>query len=840
MFQSRTTNQEDMIILKLENDISETDPKSTDLESFWSSVNTLCFDDSGFLKDNGIPKFSFEILSDTKGTSFYFVIPKKFKSIIMKKLNSAYPYIDTEEIQEDYIQRYTEVKDDEFIHSYELRLTENCSNSLKTKGTEKFFLNNILNTINHFNEEESSLVQITMKPVPESSGWGVSKLLKLNRVKGRSVPFKVAAITIDFLLNVFVFVVDAAFTDGNFKKRFNNKGSKDEKSETPKDVEDKFSKPSFNVCIRVSSKSKDDIVAQQNARGIATAFQDVDDKNKLRPFKINIQPMKDRTIHNKNNVLTSAEISQLAQLPHKYISADNISKTSVKMPYDKNLPSKGVVFGFSPQQNNKEIAFPMSTISLEKYDEQYKQCEKMIDNLCKPRLILGQMGTGKSEWIINYTISLIKSGVGVVIVDPKNDTQKRLIESIPDKYLDKIDYLNLGDLAFPPALNLLRKRNQGDATEISLMVQSLINFFKKEFGKSWGFAMQQLIMMTGNAILLDEVSSMYEFQLMLINQEYREKIIHKIESMLADTNISGRAMLKELLQFWKMFNSMSEKEQRDRISSTMNKVGIFMGNRIIRAIVSQQESYDFRKAGDSGRITIINIPDGELGDENTRLLASFINKAVWLDFRSRANVPIDKRYPTVWLIEEAHMIMDEEFIPVLTQSRGYRLGVTILTQGLTNFENRGMKELKELILTNCKNKIVFRVGPQDARALAEEFAPLTSYDLMNCPDYHFYSKILLDGGIVSDVFFAHAPDMAKVLRSYDEYKESHRFGKLTIDQIEDQLDERHQSINTMAIYSVDIGSDSNLVDDDFFETKTKRSHKGKGRDKIIDVDFFNL
>ncbi|MNX79250.1 AAA-like domain protein [compost metagenome] len=398
-----------------------------------------------------------------------------------------------------------------------------------------------------------------------------------------------------------------------------------------------------------------------------------------------------------------------------------------------------------------------------------------------------------------------------------------MIESIPEDKLDKINYLDLGDLLYPPGMNLLRRRNPGDPTEISLIVQSLISFFKKQFGKSWGFAMQQLIMMTGNIILLDEIATLYEFQLMLTNKEYRGKMIDKVEERLKDKNVGGKAMLKELLAFWKQFHSWSEKDQLARINSTMNKIGIFMSNRIVRAIVSQDESFDFRKAGDNGRITIVNIPDGELQDENRELLASFINKAIWLDYRSRSNIPIEKRYPTVWLIEEAHMVMDDEFIPVLTQSRGYRLGVTVLTQGLNNFESRGYGELKDILLTNCKNKIVFRVGPSDARILSDEFAPLTAFDLMNCPDYHFYSKILLEGGKVSDVFFAHSPDMAPVLRNYDKYKEKHRSGRKTIDEIEDQLDERHGLIDPTTISILNFGD----IEPPKVEEKPKRKSNSK-------------
>lgn len=783
---------EERLILKLENDIESTpEDKSNDVDSFWSSVN-------GLQGDSERQTFSFEILSDREGASFYFTIPKKFKGIIGKKLNVVYPDIEIIEVKkeiDDPLYQFKNVHENEFVSACELKLIEHESFSLRTNGVHKGFLNNLLNTINHYNEEETSLIQIIMRPTPEkwnSKAERKSAKIKKGNLKNENYAVRAILFLLDTLINASMLVVDSLFTKGQLKKAFSENASSNSVSTTSnkKEKDSKFKKPCFNVSIRIATKSKDLVIAEETVRSIATVFKELDDDNKLRPIKINIRSMVDREMV-RSSVLATNEISQFAFLPAKNVSSSNVDKGGVKMPYDKNVPNKGVVFGTSPQQGNRNVAFPMNVISKETYHKTYEDFEKMIDNICKPRLVLGMMGTGKSEWIVNYTLNLINMGLSVILVDPKNDTQKRLIESMPEDKIHLIEYLDLGDLMFPPGMNLLRRRNPGDPTEISLIVQSLISFFKKEFGRSWGFAMQQLIMMTGNAILLDEVATLYEFQLMLTNKEYRGNVIYKIEERLKDENVGGKAMLKELLAFWKQFHGWSEKDQMSRISSTMNKIGVFMSNRIVRAIVSQDKSYDFRAAGDNGKIVIVNIPDGELQDENRQLLASFINKAIWLDYRSRSNIPIEQRYPTVWLIEEAHMIMDEEFVPVLTQSRGYRLGVTVLTQGLTNLESRGHGELKDILLTNCKNKIIFRVGPSDARILSEEFAPLTSFDLMNCPDYHFYSKILLENGKVSDVFFAHAPDMAPVLRSYDKYKEKHRSGKITIDEVEDQLDKRH-------------------------------------------------
>lgn len=800
------------IVLKLEHDPNEADGKFSELESFWNSIHTLQDKGKFWFNKKQTPIYSFEILSDKEGAKFYFSIPKQYKNIIAKKLNAVYPYIEINEVEEDPIKKFKELND-EFIESFELRLTEHYSQPLKLKDSTQTFLNNLLNSINHSDEEEISLIQVLVKPLPES--WNKKQMtMKIGKFHNSNIVVKILV----YILGVIITSLAMLVSGGKIgsMKDITNQNNKEDKTE-----EQKFGKPCFNVSIRLATKSKDLIIAKENAKSISSAFTNLDNKNSLRPIKINFSYIEEREMNKrkmKNQVFNSTELTQVTSLPGAKVNADNVIKTSIKMPYDNNVPTKGIVFGIS---NKKPVAFPMIPLSKEKYKELHEKYEKIIDNICKPRLVLGQMGTGKSEWIINYAISLAKMGVGLIVVDPKNDTQQRLIESLPDELMHLVDYIDLGDLAYPAAMNIFRKRKKNDPTEISLIVTSLINFFKKEFGKSWGFAMQQLIQMTGNAILLDDVSTLYEFQLMLTSKEYREKIINKMEEMLEDKNTKSKVMLKELLHYWKQFNSMSPKEQRTTISSTMNKIGVFMANRLIRAIVSQRESYDFRKAGDEGRITIINIPEGILNPENTRLLASFINKAIWLDFQSRAEISIHERYPTVWLIEEAHEVIDEEFIGVLTKSRGYRLGVTILTQGLTNFDNKGMKEIKELILTNCKNKILFRLGHQDARALAEEMS-VTPFDLMNLPDYHFYGKILLDGGKVSNTFFAKSLPPAEVLRSYDEFKYNHKSGKLSIDEIEEELDKRHNIQNTLTIYNMSSNEEEDTNMQEVNDVKSKK------------------
>ena len=63
-------------------------------------------------------------------------------------------------------------------------------------------------------------------------------------------------------------------------------------------------------------------------------------------------------------------------------------------------------------------------------------------------------------------------------------------------------------------------------------------------------------------------------------------------------------------------------------------------------------------------------------------------------------------------------------------------------------------------------------------------------------------KILLKGK-VSDTFASGPLPCAEKLRNYDEYINQHRSGKFTVDEIEDQINERLDPIKTyMALKNI--------------------------------------
>jgi hypothetical protein len=732
---------------------------------------------------NNNPWFTFGIISQGSKTEFYVNLPTEFENIFKKKYAAINPHTQFEIIEDPIINFKENIVEDEvfIIDGYKLKLAHDDSNKmLKTSESDKRFLSNLINAMNGSDTKDVSILEITLRYINQINTSDNEKFKKRLSTVNTFVG-KCTSNLIDEIIGTNL----SAFY-GTDKK---NKSKRTIIINDDEDI-DIDVLPKMKVSIKIMSKSIDKIQTMDNIKGMASVFTDLNSSNSLIPLKMNYKEVASRNINVTDyNILSTLEISQFLHLPDKSISADNLKSSNIRKAYDKNVPTEGIIFGDS---NNIPVAFPITNMNALEYSKRYPEIERIVDNIVKPKLVLGQQGTGKSEWVINLIISYAKAGLGVIAMDPKNDTQQRLLESMPPELLSKVDYINFGDTEYPPAMNLFKKRKKDDPTENSLIVNSFISLMKKEFDRSWGIKIQKWLQMTAEAILLNEISTLNEFELMITDRTFREYMIQVMKIKMEEID-KGKSHIKKLIKYWEKVNSLKDEIIAKETEPVMNQIGVFLSNRVIKTIVSQQDSYDFRKAADEGRIVIINLPEGVLGD-NTKLLGSMINKSIWLDLQSRANVDISKRFPVMWIIDEAHEVVDDEFIGILTKGRAYRLGLTLVTQGLSNFKMRGMENIRELILTNCKNKIAFRLGFFDSKDLAEEFTPIGGNDMANCPDYHFYSKILLENGSVSDPFFVHAPLMAKKLRNYDQFLANHRSGKFTIDEIEDELDNRLDAI----------------------------------------------
>lgn len=732
--------------------------EKTNLDNYFIETEKLLKFLCGINTKDFNTKFSYGILNDYGELKLFLEGEKDFLKLLMDKLSTIYPNSIYEEMN-DYKPLF-----DKQSYFCKLKLMYDSKLKLTIEDMSDLLINNLINSIFKKDKDNkyNGLILTSFKPI--------------SSIKNEQKSIK------NYLLKGTKFVLDSIFY--NESKEIINK-------EERENQEERF-KYSISIKIAISNQEETSINHMKN---IAYNFCQLNDSNIFEIEEISKEEMFD---NDYNIELSTSEAANLLCFPSSNFLTSIFGKHNTKNVIDIKVPNKGIIIGYN-RNNSYAIPAPPKKINIYNYKNMYDDIQKIIENICKPKLCLGLQGAGKSEWMVNYAIQCLENGIPVILFDTKNDTQQRFIESVPEKYLDKIDYLDLGNIKYPMGLNLFRKRRKDDLTENSLITSTFISYMKKQFGSSWGFKIQQTIQMTCEAILLDSTPTLSEFYWMLTEKDYRDYIINIIDDLIKLPETKGKLQLKKLLKYWKKVNEMDQKILNKEFAPTLNKIGAFLDNRFINAIVSQTESYDFRKSGDLGRSTIINLPENVVSRENLQLLAGFINKSIWLDYQTRDDIDISERYPVAFIVDESHTLVDDEFFDILTKARSRRLAILLATQSLSNFDSRGNR-YSNMINDNCKSKFLFKISYSDARTFSEEFDSISSTDLSDCKDYSFYCRLLLENGKVSKPCYLEAPPEAVKLREYDDFRKSRINTKLSIDDIENDIQNRFDKstvINTL-------------------------------------------
>ena len=186
-------------------------------------------------------------------------------------------------------------------------------------------------------------------------------------------------------------------------------------------------------------------------------------------------------------------------------------------------------------------------------------------------------------------------------------------------------------------------------------------------------------------------------------------------------------------------------------SPIQNKVGQFLSAPPIRNIVGQaKSSFKFREVMDAGKILVVNLSKGKIGEDNSALLGALIVTKLQLAAMSRINIPEEARRDYYLYVDEFQIFTTESFTNILSEARKYRLNLILANQYISQMP----ETIRDAVFGNVGTLISFRVGPQDAKYLREEFEPeFTMQELVDLPKYNVYLKLMIDG-VVSRPFNA--------------------------------------------------------------------------------------
>lgn len=360
-----------------------------------------------------------------------------------------------------------------------------------------------------------------------------------------------------------------------------------------------------------------------------------------------------------------------------------------------------------------------------------------LDDRRRHMYLIGKTGMGKSTILENMIAEDIRAGRGVAIVDPHGDLADKIIDYIPTNRINDVVYFNPADIDHPIAFNVVEHVEQPHMR--SLVASGLVGVFQKLWADTWGPRLEYILRNAILAVLDYPGSTLLAVTRMLSDKAFRKKVIVKIKDPVVKA-------------FWvNEFASYADKFASEAVSPIQNKVGQFLSSSTIRNIVGQvKSSIDVRKIMDEGKILILNLSKGRIGEDNSALLGAMMITKLQLAAMSRVDIPEIERRDFYLYIDEFQNFTTDSFANILSEARKYRLNLIMAHQYIEQLGDA----VKAAVYGNVGTLVVFRVGAADAEELKPEFAPIfTEEDIVNLPKFEVYLKLMIDG-IASEPFSA--------------------------------------------------------------------------------------
>jgi len=135
-----------------------------------------------------------------------------------------------------------------------------------------------------------------------------------------------------------------------------------------------------------------------------------------------------------------------------------------------------------------------------------------------------------------------------------------------------------------------------------------------------------------------------------------------------------------------------------------------------------------------GKILIVNLAKGKVGDEPSKILGGMISSGIQQASLARADTPMEKRYPFHFYVDEFQNYVTPAFETILSESAKYKLFLTLAHQTLGQLPS----SMEHAIFGNIATLISFQVSADDANRLKREMHRM-DYQLHYSATNRYYS-----------------------------------------------------------------------------------------------------
>ncbi len=662
---------------------------------------------------------TFEFASVNGQIRFYVWVPKNLRSFVESQIYSQYPTVQIREADEDYV---AHERQHEVVYTSDITLTDNEVLPIKTfQSFEVDPLAGITGTLAKLETTGDEVwVQILVRPIADD--WHKTTEKWINAVRsGKGSTTKI----VGWIPQLFEALWKPPETG---EKVTIAKELSDRDKTRIAEAEKKATKLGYQVKIRIAYLGSSQTTARQQMQAIVGTFKQFNSTN-LNGFKASggsfakesLIPYRQRQFSAHNFILNIEELASVYHLPHTNVETPNIVWASSKTA---EPPAKLPII-----TGNPDIDENISAFGLTNFRGINHQFGMLRSDRSRHVYIIGQTGAGKSGLLGLFALSDIFHNQGFAIIDPHGDLAVDNMRFIPGSRMQDVVYFNPADTAYPVGFNPLEVTNPEQKSNIS---SEVIGVLKRMFGESWGPRLEYILRYTILALLDRPSTTMLDISRMLTDKKFRKETL----SYCTDSVV---------LQFWNIeFASWNDKFQAEAIAPVLNKVGAFTANPTIRNIIGQPKStFNIRQVMDEGKILIVNLSKGLIGEDNAAILGSFLVTKIQLAAMSRSDIPnIADRRPFYLYVDEFQNFATDSFATILSEARKYGLNLTVANQYIGQMTDT----VRDAVFGNVGSMVSFRVSADDAPILSKQFEPqFEAGDLLQMHNRHFIINMVING-----------------------------------------------------------------------------------------------
>lgn len=512
-------------------------------------------------------------------------------------------------------------------------------------------------------------------------------------------------------------------------------------------IEKKINQSSLKVAYKIAVASESTQRCQDFLKRIGAAYQGLTESegNALQLKRVwlakqsFLTSMLERSSKRASTfVLSLDEIATLYHLPNAQLA--NIQNIS----WGKHLLGEAPeTLPFVTQDTNDTVKKEINVFAQTTYKNHPVKYGLWRADRRRHMYVIGKTGTGKSTMLANMAINDLKHDEGLCVIDPHGDLVETLLNYIPKSRINDVIYFDPADAERTVQINLFEGEN---VAHRELIASGIISVFHKLYAYSWGPRLEYTLRNALLTLLKIPDAKLSDILDLLTDEKFRAKILSKLDDPI-------------LMNYWvNEFNKMQDRQRQESIASILNKVGQFVSSPIIRNVVNtSHSSFSIEELMQKGKILLVNLSQGRLGEDNATLLGAMMITKIQLAAMSRVNQPEEERRDFYLYVDEFQNFATESFNKILSEARKYRLNLILANQYIDQIP----EEVRSAIFGNCGNIVSFIMGAGDAEYFYKEFGEKYSKeDLVSLDRYQVINKITINN-VMSHPFPAYTLPLAQ-------------------------------------------------------------------------------